>query len=406
MGVAKNLFLFFLAMYQVFISLRFAESENEANALKNALEEKGISTFLCAVLPGGDIRREIVNALSSCQLAIIMGTKTYGRETSVGYSTFDELRFIHEERKPFFLVKMCERFEEAETRFLLGSSVCFIQWFPGSQMPGDLIAKIIEKLASTTVSVDPEQKENPGVLSQLDNAPKSNVGGFDPRHGIPVIRTAKYDVYKCQGINFSSGGRAFNDPLICSTANADTDAITVFKTYPDCTHIVLWGGKLHYLNGDKIPDAILVPGDPNCVTYAKVSHGLKYNEFEPEGLAMTSAIRILCPTKPGLSRVKSNVEGLFDPITAGICVHRTEKYEVYKCESTDFSPGGRAFNNPLDSVTDNADTDAITVFKNYPECTHVVLWGGKLHYLKGDKIPDAKLVAKPNCVTYAKVLLG
>jgi small GTP-binding protein len=164
-------FPFFPAMHQVFISLRFAESEKEANTLKSALEEKGISTFLCAVHPGGDIRREIVNALSSCQLAIILGTKTYGKDTGVGYSTFEELRFIHGERKPFFLVKMCERFEEPETRFLLDSSVCFIKWFPGSQMPSDLITKIVEKLTSTTVSVGLEQKENLGVLSQIAPAP-------------------------------------------------------------------------------------------------------------------------------------------------------------------------------------------------------------------------------------------
>jgi hypothetical protein len=48
--------------HQIFISLRFAEAGNEANDLKRVLEEMGVSTFLCAVQPGGDIRGEIVNA--------------------------------------------------------------------------------------------------------------------------------------------------------------------------------------------------------------------------------------------------------------------------------------------------------------------------------------------------------
>jgi hypothetical protein len=48
--------------HQIFISLRFAEAGNEANDLKRVLEERGVSTFLCAVQPGGDIRGEIVNA--------------------------------------------------------------------------------------------------------------------------------------------------------------------------------------------------------------------------------------------------------------------------------------------------------------------------------------------------------
>jgi WD40 repeat protein len=138
--------------YQLFISLRFAEAGNEANLLKNALEAKGISTFLCAVEPGGDICTEIVNALHDCQLAIILGTKTYGKDTGVGYSTFEELRFIINERKPFFLVKMCDRFEEQETRFRLDSSVAYFQWTPGHPLPPDIVTKIVEKLSFVTSS--------------------------------------------------------------------------------------------------------------------------------------------------------------------------------------------------------------------------------------------------------------
>jgi WD40 repeat protein len=136
--------------YQLFISLRFTEAINEATALKTALEAKGISTFLCAVEPGGDICTEIVNALHACQLAIIMGTKTYGKNTRAGYSTFEELRFIINEPKPFFLVKMCNRFEEPETRFRLDSSVSYFPWAPGHPLLADLVTKIVEKLSTVT----------------------------------------------------------------------------------------------------------------------------------------------------------------------------------------------------------------------------------------------------------------
>jgi hypothetical protein len=135
-------------MYQIFISLRFAEAGKEAEALKSALEARGISAFLCAVHPGGDICREVVNALHGCQLAIIMGTRTYGKDTGAGFSTFEELRFIHGQKKPFFLIKMCERFEEPETTFRLDSSVSYFQWFSGRPMPNDLVPKILEKLTS------------------------------------------------------------------------------------------------------------------------------------------------------------------------------------------------------------------------------------------------------------------
>jgi hypothetical protein len=302
---------------------------------------------------------------------------------------------------------MCEEFAEAETRLRL-DHFAYFPWTPlspESEIPGipeDLVTQILTKLANVPHET-PFRAPIPSPLASP--TPKSNVGGFDPANGILVIRTATYDVYKCQGKDLSPVGKQFNDPFRCSTANADTDVITTFKHYPDCTHVVFWDKRLHYLNGDKIADAILVPGDPNCVTYAKVFHGLKINEFAPDGFAMTSVLRCLGLPKPSVNHLKSNVGGL-DPTNSGICVHRTEKYEVYICECADFSPGKREFNNPFDNVTDNADTDVITAFKNYPECTHVVLWDRRLHYLTGDKIADGTLISKPNCVTYAKILLG
>jgi hypothetical protein len=125
--------------YLIFISLRFAEAQKEAEDLKSALEARGISTFLGDVHPGGDIARLVVNALNECKLAIIMGSRTYGKVTGVGFSTFQELRFIVDKRKPFFLVKMCDTFEETETGFYLGSSVSYFQWTPGRRLPSDLV---------------------------------------------------------------------------------------------------------------------------------------------------------------------------------------------------------------------------------------------------------------------------
>jgi hypothetical protein len=82
-----------------------------------------------------------------------MGTRTYGKDTGAGFSTFEELRFIKNEPKPFFLVKMCERFEEAETRFRLDPSVAYFQWLPGQPMSGDLVPQVLERLSSLTGGV-------------------------------------------------------------------------------------------------------------------------------------------------------------------------------------------------------------------------------------------------------------
>ena len=129
-----------------FISLRFAEAKSEALLLKSALEEKGISTFLCDILEGGDIAAAIIQAIDSCELCIIMGSETYGTDSGAGFSTFEELRFIIDEKKPFFLVKMCEKFTVPETRFRLGKAVSYFPWGPGQPMPNDIVGRIIDKL--------------------------------------------------------------------------------------------------------------------------------------------------------------------------------------------------------------------------------------------------------------------
>lgn len=137
----------------VFISVRFAEGMKAAEALKAALERKGANTFLCAVEAGGDIFEEIVDAISNCRLAVIVGTKTYGKQTGSTFSTRDELKFIKQEKKPMFLIKMCDKFEESFARFTLGDGIAYYQWKPAneaaqSQLPNDMCDRIVAKLAT------------------------------------------------------------------------------------------------------------------------------------------------------------------------------------------------------------------------------------------------------------------
>jgi WD40 repeat protein len=253
--------------YQLFISLRFAEAINEATALKTALEAKGISTFLCAVEPGGDICTEIVNALHDCQLAIIMGTKTYGKNTRAGYSTFEELRFIIDELKPFFLVKMCGKFEERETRFRLGSSVSYFLWTPGHPIPADLVTKIVEKLSSVTngSSIDSALIEelsswfgqlkipfalsrkyaqivvanNIGSIAKLQRKIERNsnyleeIGGFDEddiidiKEGLLKLSSSEEETVKREGTTTSS---AVTSPVEVKLPESANTKITVFRS--------------------------------------------------------------------------------------------------------------------------------------------------------------------------------
>jgi hypothetical protein len=125
----------------------------EAKALQQALHKKGVSAFLCDIPPGQDLANAVVTALTHCKMAVILGTETYGRKTDSGFSTFEELRYIQDENKPYFLVKMCPSFEEAETRFRLPTSISYFPWQPTAaaereRVPAALLTQLMMRLDS------------------------------------------------------------------------------------------------------------------------------------------------------------------------------------------------------------------------------------------------------------------
>jgi hypothetical protein len=164
----------------------------EANALKTALEQRGKSVFLCDVEPGGDIAKAVINALDQAKLAVILGTKTYGEETTSKFSTYQELRYIIEQNKPFFLVKMCDRFVHRQTLFWLPDTVAYHPWQPKSAAerkwpPADLVEKIVQKLAdggSPTKAVAPAV----AAASTHSGTSASSSAAADTTVSIPGIR--------------------------------------------------------------------------------------------------------------------------------------------------------------------------------------------------------------------------
>ena len=127
----------------------------EARALVEELRRRGISAFLCDIPPGQDIANAVVTALAHCKMAVILGTKTYGQKTSSGFSTFEELRYIFEVNKPLFAVKMCQRFEVAETTLRLPAHSMDHTWLPSSkeqrsQPPALMLERLVQKLEGAT----------------------------------------------------------------------------------------------------------------------------------------------------------------------------------------------------------------------------------------------------------------
>ena len=139
----------------VFISLRFAESLPAALALRDSLRLEGVRVFVCEVPPGDDIASTVMDQLHGCRMVIVMGTATYGKKTAAKFSTFEELRFIIDENKPFFLIKMCDAFKEHKTRFWLPSTVSYYMWQPDMDnvvVPAALVKDILAKLNSIHVN--------------------------------------------------------------------------------------------------------------------------------------------------------------------------------------------------------------------------------------------------------------
>jgi len=132
----------------VFISLRFQEAENEAKRLLTAMRKRGHDAYICSVRPGESIKREVSSRLAKAKMVIIMGTKTYGSKGTVDFSTAQELQFIKDEHKPFFLIKMCDKFKEDHTRFTLTSDISYVKWNPGTPMPAGLISELEKKFES------------------------------------------------------------------------------------------------------------------------------------------------------------------------------------------------------------------------------------------------------------------
>lgn len=152
--------------YDMFLSLRFAEAMEEAKALKKALEERNLRVFLCAVPEGESLEDAIIGALHVSSLVVILGTRTYGLKTASPFSTHNELRYIID-KKPYFLVKMCDEFLVPKAQFHFSSAISYYPWQPKTpeerrNVPGDLVDRIVARHVQVSQS-------SGGALSAPEN---------------------------------------------------------------------------------------------------------------------------------------------------------------------------------------------------------------------------------------------
>jgi CheY-like chemotaxis protein len=166
--------------HHIYISFCAREARQEALALQAALKNHGVSAFVRskAVDYKNEIYDEekmayIATKLAKCELAVIMGTPSYGCHSVQPFSTFDELQFVKCNKPALgsLAVKMCDRFVEPtpqtgklKSRVLSSANMLLLasgnsendfrnatQWFAGDPMPKDLVEKIICRLLHTRI---------------------------------------------------------------------------------------------------------------------------------------------------------------------------------------------------------------------------------------------------------------
>jgi hypothetical protein len=102
-----------------------------------------VRCFLSGTNPNGSNLGIIIpTALANAKMAIVMGSETYGKKTESNFSTFEEMQFILSEEKPMFLLKMCEEWEEPQTKVMMGSRK-FKRWY--GQVTQALVDEILTR---------------------------------------------------------------------------------------------------------------------------------------------------------------------------------------------------------------------------------------------------------------------
>ena len=136
----------------IFLSLRFGEAFRHAAIVKEALEkELKQPVYLCSVPEGESIAADIAENLQKSKLVVIFGTETYGIKTASSFSTYQEMIYILDKKKPFFLIKMCDEFREPLTDFYFNSTISYFMWDANAPMlPMDLVSHIGIRLNSLT----------------------------------------------------------------------------------------------------------------------------------------------------------------------------------------------------------------------------------------------------------------
>ena len=181
-------------LYDVFISFRFSEAHKEALALKAFLERLGLTVFLSDYKPGENLGKGIAEALQNCRIVVVLASKTYGLATNDMFDTGREVKFVLDQKKPFFFVRMIpfgEKWEQPETTLAFPSSIMQVLWLPGEPMPASIADDILKKLRALPGTSAVSAARPPPAALTTSAAVSSSVSAAAPSTATPSPRTAQ-----------------------------------------------------------------------------------------------------------------------------------------------------------------------------------------------------------------------
>ena len=157
-------------------------------------------------------------------MAIIFATQDYGESGEVLFSTREELKWIMHNKKPIFLIKMCQSFKESYTDFYLPNSIFYTFWEQGSPMSTGLIDDIIRKYTSVSQSTQlPVVAINPPIASVAlpVSLPASDFSNYSSKcswfwERVPTDYRALYHISSIEG--HPGKWAPYTDAQVCSLA--------------------------------------------------------------------------------------------------------------------------------------------------------------------------------------------
>ena len=81
------------------------------------------------------------------------------------------MTYIFEKKKPFFLIKMCDKFRHATTEMIIGGDIMYVHWDPGTPMDSGLVTDISTKFNKVCKRGSHVQKSQEKYENDLAPAP-------------------------------------------------------------------------------------------------------------------------------------------------------------------------------------------------------------------------------------------